>query len=205
MAFLSKWRVLGHLAGVLLMTLALACSGGGSNPPPPPPEGHLQVFNDGNLTLRNLYVTPSNSSTWGVDQLAPSYLLPTESLTLTHLYPQTYDVQARFADGSWDTVYDVRIQDGVTTVLGMKDTGNGAVAVFNNSGLTIRELYLTPANASTWGPNQADLPLYSGQSFTLTGVAPGTYDLRAVFSGGSLADFKGFSVTSGTVFTIQVN
>lgn len=204
MAFLSKWRVLGLLASVLLITLALACSGGGGNPPPPL-EGRLQVFNDGNLTLRNLYVTPSNSSTWGVDQLAPSYLLPTESLTLTRLYPQTYDVQARFSDGSWDTVYDVRVQDGVTTVLGMKDTGNGAVAVINNSGFTIRGLYLTPANASTWGPNQADLPLYAGQSFTLTGVAPGTYDLRVVFSSGSLVDYKGFSVTSGTVFTIQVN
>ncbi len=208
MAFLSKWRVLGHLAAALLMTLAIACSGGGgSNPPPPPPlEGRLQVFNDGNLTLRSLFVTPSNSSTWGVDQLAPSYLLPGESLTLTRLYPQSYDVQARFADGSWDTVYDVRIQDGVTTVLGMKDTGNGAVAVFNNSGLTIRELYLTPANASTWGPNQADLPLYAGQSFTLTGVAPGAYDLRAVFSNGSFTDYKGFiSVTSGTVLNFTVN
>ncbi len=204
MAFLSKWRNLVHLAGVLLMALALACSGGGSDPAPPY-EGNLRVFNDGNLTLRHLYVTPSSSSTWGVDQLAPSYLLPTESLTLTRLYPQTYDVQARFSDGSWDTVYDVRVLDGVTTVLGMMNTGNGAVDVFNNSGLTILEIYLTPANASTWGPNQTDLPIYTGQTFTLTGVAPGTYDLRVVFSSGSPLDYKGFSVTSGTVYTIQVN
>lgn len=205
MAFLPKWRNLGLLASALLMALALACGGGGSNPPPPPPEGSLRVRNDGNLTMWTLYVTPSTSSSWGVDQLAPSVLIPGDSLTLTRLSPNTYDVQARFSDGSLDKVFDVPIQDGVTTVLGMMNTGNGAVSVFNNSGLTINGIYLTLSSASTWGPNQADLPLYTGQSLTLTGVSPGTYDLRVTFSSGSPTDYRGFSVTSGGVTPIQVN
>ncbi len=203
MAFLSKWRSLGQLVSALLVVLLISCAGGGGNPPPP--EGNLRVFNDGNLTLRHLYVTPSTSSSWGVDQLAPSFLLPTESITLTRLYPGTYDVQARFSDGSWDQVYDVRIQDRVTTILSMMNTGNGAVAVFNNSGFTINGIYLTPHSATTWGPNQADLPLISGQTLTLTGVAPGTYDLRVVFLSGAPVDTLNFNVASGAVTTIQVN
>lgn len=99
MAFLSNWRHVAHLASVLLIALVLSCSGGGSGsyspPPPPPPEGNLQVFNDGNLAMWNLHVTPSASSSWGVDQLAPSILIPGDSLTLTHLYPDSYDVEAR--------------------------------------------------------------------------------------------------------------
>jgi hypothetical protein len=202
MAFLSKWRTLGHVAYVLLLVLLISCAGGGGNPPPP--EGNLRVFNYGNLTLRHLYVTPSTSSTWGVDQLAPSVLLPTESLTLTRLYPGSYDVQARFSDASWDQVYDVRIQDGVTTVLGMMNTGNGSVEVFNNSGFTINGIYLTPSSATTWGPNQADSPLFTSQRLTLTGVAPGAYDLRVVFSSGPPVDFLNFSVASGAVTPITV-
>ncbi|MBK9797742.1 MAG: hypothetical protein IPP58_14880 [Holophagaceae bacterium] len=203
MALFSKWRSLGQLVSTLLVALLLSCGGGGGNPPPP--EGNLRVFNDGNLTLRHLYVTPSTSSSWGVDQLAPSFLLPGESITLTRLYPGSYDVQARFSDGSWDQVYDVRIQDQVTTILSMLNTGNGAVAVFNNSGFTLNGIYLTPSISTTWGPNQADLPLLTGQTLTLTGVAPGTYDLRVVFSGGSSLDTRGISVIAGATSTIQVN
>jgi len=203
MALFSKWRSLGQLFSTLLVALLLSCAGGGGNPPPP--EGNLRVFNDGNLTLRQLYVTPSTSSSWGVDQLAPSFLLPGESITLTRLYPGFYDVQARFSDGSWDQVYDVLIQDRVTTNLGMLNTGNGAVAVFNNSGFTLNGIYLTPSTSTTWGPNQTDQPLLTGQTLTLTGVAPGTYDLRVVFSGGSALDTRGISVVAGATSLIQVN
>ncbi len=203
MAFLLHWRNLGHLASVLLIAMFLSCSGGGSNPPPP--EGSLRIVNDGNLQMLNLHVTPSASSSWGVDQLAPSYLIPGDSLTLTRLYPDTYDVEAEFSDGSLDRVFDVQIQDGQTTVLGMMNTGNGAVAVFNNSRLTINGIYLTQSSSSTWGPNQADQPLYDLQTLTLTGVSPGTYDLKVVFSSGVPDYPPSFSVTSGTVTTIQVN
>jgi hypothetical protein len=206
MTFLPNWRTIGLLASALLITLSLACVGGGSNPPPPPPpEGSLRVYNGGNLEMWNLHVTPSASSSWGVDQLAPNTLIPGDSLTLSRLYPDSYDVEAQFSDGSFDRVYDVRIQDGLTTTVTMMDTGNGAVAVFNNSGLTIFQIYLTPTTYSTWGPNQADQPLYDLQTLTLSGVSPGTYDLKVVFSSGTAVYPPSFSVTSGTVTTIQVN
>lgn len=188
------------LAGALLAALVLACGGRQRSL-----EGSLRVFNDGAVTMSQLYVTPSTSSTWGSDQLAPYPLQPADSITLTRLYPGTYDVRARFNDGSTDTVYDVRIHDGETTTLGMQNSGNGAVAVFNNTGLTITGVYLTPASSGTWGPNQTDLPLSPGQSLTLTGVAPDVYDLRVVFTTAATTDYKGFTVTAGTTSTIQVN
>lgn len=205
MTFFPTWRALGHLVSALLIALSLACGGGGSNPPPPPPEGSLRVYNGGNLEMWNLHVTPSASSSWGVEQLAPNVLIPGDSLTLTRLYPDSYDVEAQFSDGSFDRVFDVQIQDGMTTTLTMMDTGNGAVAVFNNSGLTISQIYLTPTTFNTWGPNQADQPLYDLQTLTLSGVAPGTYDLKVVFSSGTAVYPPSFNVTSGTVITIQVN
>lgn len=208
MTFLSNWRNLGYLASVLLVALILSCGGGGGGsnpPPPPPPEGNLQIHNGGNLEMWNLHVTPSDSSSWGVDQLAPSSLIPGDSLTITSLYPDYYDLEAQFSDGSFDRVFDVRIQDGLTTTVTMMDTGNGSVSVFNNSGQTIDEIYLTPTSFSTWGPNQADQPLYDLQTLTLTGISPDTYDLRVIFSSGLAVDPPSFSVTSGTDTTIEVN
>ncbi|NTV74677.1 MAG: hypothetical protein HGA66_10775 [Holophaga sp.] len=197
MKFHSKGWI---LAGAILAALALACGGRHHSA-----EGSLRVFNDGAVTMSQLYVTPSTSDTWGFDQLAPYPLQPAGSITLTRLYPGYYDVRARFNDGSTDTVYDVRIHDGEITTLGMQNSGNGAVAVFNNSGLTITGVYLTPVSSSTWGPNQTDLPLASGQSLTLTGVAPDVYALRVVYSTAATRDFEGFTVTAGTTYTIQVN
>jgi len=202
MAFLSKWRNLGYLASTVLIVLALACGGGGRDRTP---AGSLEVFNDGTLTMNQLFVTPSGSPTWGVDQLAPNTLLTGDSLTLAPLDPDSYDVLAVFADGSSDEVQGVPVQDGLNTQLGMMNSGNGSVAVFNNAGLAITGVYLTLSSASTWGPNQTDVALDPGQTLTLTGITPATYDLRVIFSDGSHEDHIGFTVTSGTLVTIQEN
>jgi hypothetical protein len=202
MAFLSKWRNLGSLLSVLLMALTLSCyvSTGDRYSP----EGSLQVFNDGNSTMDQLFVTPSSSSTWGTEQLTPRVLVPGDSITLTRLNPGYYDVLADFTDGSSDQVFDVLIQDGVKTTLSMVNSGNGAVAVVNQSGFAINGIYLTPVSFSTWGPNQTNQPLTPGQSLTLTGIAPGTYDLRVIFSDGVVVDYLDRIVISGATTTIQV-
>jgi len=204
MAGRSAWRNLMHLASLLAIALSLSCfvSGGSDSPPP---QGSLQVFNDGNATMVRLFVTPSTSSTWGPEQLAPDVLFPGESLTFSPLFPASYDVLAEFSDGSSDLVFDVLVQDGFNTTLGMVNTGNGAVAVFNNSGLTINGVYLTPSSAATFGPNQTDQPLFSGQTLTLTGIAPGSYDLRVIFANGAFADHLGIGVNPGFTTTVQVN
>jgi hypothetical protein len=99
----------------------------------------------------------------------------------------------------------VLVQDGLGTTLGMVNTGNGAVAVFNNSGLTINGVYLTPSSATTFGPNQTDQPLFSGQTLTMTGIAPGSYDLRVIFANRGFADRLGIGVSPGIITTVQVN
>jgi len=204
MAVHSVWRNLKHLAGLLVIALTLSCIiGGGSDSPPP--QGSLQIFNDGNATMVQLFVTPSTSSTWGPEQLSPDVLFPGESLTFAPLFPDSYDVLAEFSDGSSDQVFDVLVQDGLNTTLGMLNSGNGAVAVFNNSGLTINGVYLTPSSATTFGPNQTDQPLFSGQTLTLTGIAPGSYDLRVIFANGGFADQLGIGVSPGIITNVQVN
>jgi hypothetical protein len=74
----------------------------------PPQYAELVVFNNGTLPVFFLYVVPSTSPTWGVDQLGTEVIMPGETFTLTQIPPDTYDSLAEFSDGtqvvSWDNV-----------------------------------------------------------------------------------------------------
>ena len=197
-----RWRCASLAACVLLLSLTVACLGGGRNHTA---DGGIQVFNDGSVSMRHLYVTPSTNPNWGADQLAPDTLLPGDALTVTGLYPAFYDVRAEFADASSDEAFDVLVLDGYNATLSTTNTGRGAVSLVNHSGLTINAVYLTSARSSTWGPNQVDGPLAPGGTLVLTGLEPDTYDLQVVFAGGTTVDFHGIVVTSGTTASVPVN
>lgn len=192
---------LWQLAAVLLAVMTVGCYSGSGRAP----AGGLRVDNNGSVTMSQLFVTPSTSSTWGPDQLAPIPLQPGESITLAPLFPDLYDVQAVFADGSRDTLFDVEVPDGATTILSMLNTGTGTVAVFNNAPVSVTGVFLTPSTSNTWGPNQIVTPIAPGQTLPLVGVGPGTYDLRATFSDGSFFDVLSFPVAAGATTPVTVN
>lgn len=48
------------------------------------------------------------------------------------------------------------------------------------SGVLVMELYVSPSGSSSNGPNRLTQPLYPGETFTVTGLAPGYYDGLAV-------------------------
>jgi hypothetical protein len=191
-------RRLGGLAALCLAVLALACSGGSRRDP----AGALQVVNAGTRSMTSLYVTPSASSDWGPNQLGSQPMGAGGSLTLSPMPPEAYDVQAIFADGVVDTVNDVQVLDGATTVLYMANVGE--VTVVNATGLWITDIYLVPSTAADWGTDQLSGTLLPGDSFNLTEVTAGSYDLRVVFLGGSYRDYLAFGVTPAATRTITV-
>jgi len=215
MSTLLKWQNLGRLASVMLLALFLGCIGGGRRHDP---QGSLEVVNaSDSANLNQLFVTPSSSPTWGPDQLPPTPpLSPGGSLTLDRLFPDLYDVQAVFSDGSSDLVFDVPIEDGVVLVLPMASTGTGTVTVINDGNFqrNVTGVFLTLSSSPTFGPNQLDGPLFPApaipNTLVLTGITPSprpidTYDLRVVFSDSSFTDILGFTVVSGGTNTFRVN
>jgi hypothetical protein len=202
MAIIHPWRRLGAWAALLLTVLAVSCAGGGGYYSP---AGALQASNDGSLAMMQLFVTSSSSPDWGPDQLGGAPLLPGDTVTISPLMPDSYDVQAVFSDGSVDTVGGVLVYDQTTAFVSMINPGAGALAVTNTSNRALASVYLAQSAAGTWGPDQAGGPVGPGEVLTLTGLAPGTYDLRAVFSDGTSADVRGFTVAARTTTPLPVN
>ena len=60
-----------------------------------------------------------------------------------------------------------------------------AFRVFNETGLTLEELYLSPSGSSSWGPNDLSRLIRSGNSVEFTISSPNCiYDVLAIFSNG---------------------
>ena len=56
------------------------------------------------------------------------------------------------------------------------------VILVNETGIVLAQLYVSPCAGRHWGPNQLTGTLVeSSRSFTVSGLEPGCYDLRAVF------------------------
>lgn len=80
-------------------------------------EGELRVTNETGSTIFELYVTPSGSDHWGPDQLAPDVLPDDETLTLTDLPEDRYDVMAVLSGGTRVVNESLPIYDHQTTWL----------------------------------------------------------------------------------------
>jgi len=85
------------------------------------------------------------------------------------------------------------------------DVGSGIVLdVVNNTSSTVCYLYLSPSTDTEWGNDQlgASDVIGSGQYFTLTDIAAGTYDLRADDCDGNiLVQNFGIEMTSTEGYT----
>jgi hypothetical protein len=82
---------------------------------------------------------------------------------------------------------------------------SGSLRVVNGSTSTISQLFVSPASQSTWGPNQLTTSIPPGGSTTVNGIPPGSYDLKAVASGGATTwQTNGVTIVAGGTFTWTV-
>lgn len=192
--------------GVLAAFLCVACSGGGDDgggSPPPPTTGAIRLQNATSYTIHEAYAAPSSSSSWGV-QRNGSPIAPSNSFTVSNLAPGTWDARAVsigtsspfFAYG-----FDLPVVAGQTLEIFAENADfTGSVRVTNESAYAITAVYITPTEATTWGPNQLSEPLGSGASFLWYDVPPMSCDLRCDHSNGGTSTgtytISPFSITS---------
>lgn len=77
-------------------------------------------------------------------------------------------------------------------------TATGSMQVTNGSdSYSMTELYIALHGSSSWGPNQLSSNLAAGAAITFTNIAPGSYDVRSVWSSGTTASTFSLTVSSG--------
>jgi hypothetical protein len=71
----------------------------------------------------------------------------------------------------------------------------------------ISELSLAPAGTTNWGPNQCkndkDGTVDPDERLRITGVTPGTYDVRLKDVSGRMCVVRGIKVEAGEIFSIE--
>jgi hypothetical protein len=78
---------------------------------------------------------------------------------------------------------------------------------WNLTRYTISELYLAPAGTTNWGPNQCkndkDGTVDPDERLPITGVTPGSYDVKLVDTSGRTCLVRNVKVEAGQIFSIE--
>jgi len=80
---------------------------------------------------------------------------------------------------------------------------------WNLTSVTISGLYLAPAGTDKWGPNQCendpDKEVDSDERLTLTGIAPGRYDVRLTDKNKQVCFVFNVEVVSGKPYAFSIS
>jgi hypothetical protein len=117
--------------------------------------------------------------------------------------PGVYDLRADDCDGNTlAQEFEVTIDsEGITWTLQDNDTVD--LNVLNESSAAICYLYVSPSDSEDWGPDQlGESIINAGDSFTVFGIPPGTYDLRADSCDGATLEDYGLDMSTNFEYTI---
>ncbi len=164
---------------------------------PAPPAGSVTVVNNYSYPLTELYVTPSTSPTWGANLLSAP--IPVGgSITITDVPAGLIDLRVVASNGVYAEDYEVLLGAGENIVWTLSVTAS--VTVVNGYISPITELYVALSSSPSWGANRLPAPIPVGGSYTVSGLASGTYDFNAVTTGGYWVHY-GQYLAPGSVFT----
>ncbi|MHB1317644.1 MAG: hypothetical protein ACYCYF_03395 [Anaerolineae bacterium] len=152
------------------------------------PKGtELTIINDAGVDIWYLFVSPSDAEDWGDDRLGGDTIPAGDTYTLTGISDGVYDVQARDADDNpIQTIWSLTISGSTTQVIEEQAL---MLEVYNNSDAPIAELFVSPTDSDSWGEDQLGASIIAMEdTYTLDGLAPGTYDMQAEDASGNIIE-----------------
>jgi len=80
----------------------------------------------------------------------------------------------------------------------------GSLGITNNSSKTFEVVYLSLTTATTWGSDRCTHTITPGVTWTLTGISPGDYNSRVVFTDGSAYEKWAISIVADQTYTLTL-
>lgn len=93
-----------------------------------PTTGTFKIINNTNLTIIELYFTPSTSSNWGPNFIKTPIATGGGSFSITNVVPDMYDYRLRFSGGVYRSDYDISVQAGQTREITLSGDGSAIAA-----------------------------------------------------------------------------
>lgn len=139
----------------------------------------LTLKNDSGLTVCYVYISSTESDSWGDNWLAENEVIRSGSSRSFQVPEGSYDVRADDCENNLVAYqFEVNLAGQMTWTL--DPLQRAPVLVVNNSSHEVCHIYISPSDSETWGPDWmgrgATLPAGSTRTFQ---VPLGTYDLSA--------------------------
>jgi len=150
-------------------------------------DGEAATLTVHNLTADSvwyIYISPTDSDSWGADWLGGDVLLAGASYTFD-VPAGTYDLAAADPDGAIVAErYDVAIAGDMEWTLYLEDDGAdySALTLFNSSGRNVCYVYISPSTSDSWGDDWlGDDIVADGATYLFSvSTADPLYDLQAL-------------------------
>ena len=148
----------------------------------PAPTTTLEIINDSGTDIWYLELCPHVvGHQHGEELLGDTVIAAGERFTLTGIPNGTYDIVAEGARyNDIETWFGVEFDRFVTWTVTGSDGETVSLTIVNSSPVDIGYVYLIPSYRDHWGHDLlGDNVIAAGESFTLTGIGRGTYDVKA--------------------------
>lgn len=148
-----------------------------TNTPEPEPEGAtLEITNSSGTDVWYVYLSPSKADEWGEDWLGDNVIRDGETYTIEGIPEGIYDVKAEDENQEViETWWEEELEGEMTWEI----VGLAGFEIVNESDDMISYLYIAPSDSDTWGDDWlGDDVVKAGASYAVTGIPPGTYDLK---------------------------
>jgi hypothetical protein len=87
---------------------------------------------------------------------------------------------------------------------GSTDDGTATLYVINDSGWDVTDLYVSACNASSWGADQMSGTTGPGDTYSVSGIPEGCYDLQAwSWNGAAVWESFGVQMSGGFDWTLR--
>jgi len=146
-------------------------------PVPTPAGATLEVTNNSGTDVYYVYLSPSDSDSWGDDWLKDHVIANGETYAIVGIPEGTYDVKAEDENNQViETVWDADVTGGVTWTI----TGLVSLEITNNSSTPIATLYISPSEETSWGDDWLKgSTIEAGATYTVSDIPHGQYDIQA--------------------------
>ncbi len=162
------------------------------------------VVNNSSHEICYLYISPSDSDTWGPDWMGKDTTIPAGSTRTFQVPLGTYDLRADDCDGNaLDIQSGILLEkDGITWTL--EDIAEASLTLINQLDIPICYILISPSGSAEWGNDWLDnKTVPPGGSYTFY-LPAGTYDLAALdCESNTLVEEYGQEISGEMTWTIS--